>query len=708
MAWLVALSAQGQTLNLPARSANAPNGTQFNNIITSLSRDERERWIYAQVISGNVPGWLRTLKPVTVSAAGHTATYHVTPDYLAVGSDTNYFLCPMTPVLAQRLGDRLGGTLPTRKMANQIWANAPVKLTPHPFSPDTFDIMSLEVFAESNQTIRFQRDAQTNAYPLGALVSGDKKDVVISNEIANRPPPPRVVIYGWHYPNGTVIQGLSAVHEETYMDYSHGIRLIRMNLTVNGGPNTVTNVLTSPSFAVLLSDETTSLNNTIPLPRYTVAPLAPAVMTHPRSRTVTVGDTILLHTLAIGDAPLAYHWRMHGTNLPAATNASLVITNAQPSDAGPCTVVVGNATGSVTSRVAVVRVNPVPPPVLFADDFDTNTAANWNVFWGAANGIPDYTVDWAFDYGAIPCTFNGVTALIPPAPNSPDGSTRALRLTVNNNDATAAIAAVNLYPNGRQFAGDFALKFDLWINYPGHAGGTGTGVAGSTEHAIFGVNHLGTNANWAAPAAAASDGLWFAASGEGGDSRDYRAYVGNLTGTSIDLSATLAATNHTAAFFQNLFPPARFETTGAPGKNWIEAEVRYATNAITWLLDGAVVGQRTNTSVFTNGTVMIGLMDTFNSIASPARDSLVLFDNLRVEDLTPYPLRFESVAQLTNGWVQLLLRGVPGRSYALQTAAALPPVNWQTLVTITASNTPVAFVDTNAPASPARFYRLRQ
>jgi len=35
--WLVCPAA-GQTLNLPARSTNAPNGLDFTNIITTLSR----------------------------------------------------------------------------------------------------------------------------------------------------------------------------------------------------------------------------------------------------------------------------------------------------------------------------------------------------------------------------------------------------------------------------------------------------------------------------------------------------------------------------------------------------------------------------------------------------------------------------------------------------------------------------------------------
>src|SRR5206468_2818645 len=125
-------------------------------------------------------------------------------------------------------------------------------------------------------------------------------------------------------------------------------------------------------------------------------------------------------------------------------------------------------------------------------------------------------------------------------------------------------------------SGNFALKFDMWLHYPGGSGGAG--AAGSTQHAIFGINHLGTNANWAAPSASASDGLWFGVDGEGGESKDYRAYAGNLAGTETDLTATLTASNNSATIYQNLFPASRFETAGSPGKNWVEVEVRYTNN----------------------------------------------------------------------------------------------------------------------------------
>jgi hypothetical protein len=341
-------------------------------------------------------------------------------------------------------------------------------------------------------------------------------------------------------------------------------------------------------------------------------------------------------------------------------------------------------------------------PVLFADSFDSDTSANWNLFWGAANGIPDYTVDWEYDYGATPYTFTNATAVIPPAPNSPDGSTRGIRFTVNSNDTNAATAAVNIYPKFQSFSSNYALKFDLWINYPGPAGGS----VGSTEHAIFGINHLGTEVSWAAPSAASSDGTWFGVDGEGGDSKDFRAYVGNPGGTQIDLESTggsgLPASNNIAPIYQTLFPAARFETAGAPGKNWVEAEVRQTNNVIVWLLDGTVVAQRTNTSNFKTGNIMLGYMDPFSSIATAPQDAFVLFDNVRVEDLNDR-FKFLSADVLTNGSVQLMFSATPGQTYIVEASTNLS--YWTPIQTVTSTNGPLSVVDTTAPNFNRRFYR---
>jgi hypothetical protein len=652
--WLLFATAQAgpQTLNLPPRPAGAPTGTQFTNIITPMALTERENWIYAQVVSGNVPNFQRTLVPITVSATingtNHTATYYAAPDYLAIGTDADYFLEPTTPLLAQRLCNLLGCTLPTRKMVNQIWTNAAVKLNPYPFNPTNYDIMSVEVFALSNDAIGSQRDEFTNSFPLGALVSGDKKDVVISTMIYSNlhsGVPAPVVIYGWLYTSGVPIQPLYNGHADTYMDYSHGIRLVQNAITVDGSPKTITNVLTNPNLAALLSDEGASEGTTsagvILVPYYTIAPLAPAIITQPRSQTVVPGASPAYQVLVAGDPPLSYRWQFNGAFLAGATNASLLISNAQVANAGSYTVVVTNSAGSVTSRPAFLRVNTNVHPVLFADNFDTNTSTNWNLFWAAANNIPDYTAIWAFDYGATPYTFNGFTGLIPPAPNSPASSTSGMQFTANNGDTNAFIVGVNIYPKGQSFSNDFALKFDLWINYPGGVGGINS--TGSTEFAICGIDLLGTEVNWVPTSASSSDGIWFTTDGDGGAIEDYRGYLGNLSGTQIDLTALgtsgLTASNHTATIYQNLFPSSRFETAGAPGKNWIEVELRQTNNMILWLLDDTVVAQRTNTSVFTSGNVMIGYTDPFPSIACPTQYAFALFDNVRVENLSAATLQ---------------------------------------------------------------------
>src|SRR5687767_11337129 len=57
-------------------------------------------------------------------------------------------------------------------------------------------------------------------------------------------------------------------------------------------------------------------------------------------------------------------------------------------------------------------------PILFQDNFETDTSANWDVLNGSESGTPDFTVNWAFDYGTTTYTSNGVAFNIPAAPNS--------------------------------------------------------------------------------------------------------------------------------------------------------------------------------------------------------------------------------------------------------------------------------------------------
>jgi hypothetical protein len=270
-AWCFLLSANAQSLPLPPRPTNAPSGSEFAARVSSLELNDREREIFAQVMAGNIPNFLRKLCPVEVSNAADSrtnhATFYVTPDYLAIGSDENYLLMPISPNVGQRIADALSCSLPTRKMVNDIYAAAEVKLAPVPRTPGPA-MTTIPVFSNHNAIVRAQRTDQLNAHPPGALVAGHQKDVVISAGLTSAPG--KVAIYGWHKTDGVPIQPLYLKHAAFWVDYSQCTRLVQQNLTVDGATKTVAEVLADPVLADLLSDE-----GTIPNPRYPTNALPP-------------------------------------------------------------------------------------------------------------------------------------------------------------------------------------------------------------------------------------------------------------------------------------------------------------------------------------------------------------------------------------------------------------------------------------------------
>jgi Secretion system C-terminal sorting domain len=272
-------SLPAQVLSIPPRPANALKESVFVSMITPLSLQDRENAIYTQVVTGNIPDFMRALSPVTVNATingtNHTATYYVTPEYLAIGADEDYFLMPMTPTLAQRIANKLQCNLPTKKMVDDIYAAAAVKLRPQPIPPSDA-MITVPVFKQHNDSVWQLRKEQLSDHPLGALVGGHKKDVVVTNKLNNPTPTGKVAIYGWHQLNGLPIQSLYTGHGDTYADYSHGIRLVQLTMKVDGVNKTITEVLNDPNLAGLLSDEGLIPIARYPTPADSSAPVPPA------------------------------------------------------------------------------------------------------------------------------------------------------------------------------------------------------------------------------------------------------------------------------------------------------------------------------------------------------------------------------------------------------------------------------------------------
>ncbi len=249
-------SVLAQSLALPPRDSSALDGAAFVQRVSALDPAARDAAVEMEVLKGNVPDCLRKFRAVNVTnvtdGVTNVGTFFVLPDYLAIGEDTNYFLAPISPGAAQRIADKLDCILPTRKMVDAIYAAAEVKLMPCPIPPSAA-MTSVPVFALHNETIWAQRMALTNTFPLGALVAGHKKDVVISARLAEATN--KVAIYGWHRTNGVPIQPLYLGHVWWWVDYSQCIRLVSRTMLVNGERKSVTEVLMDPKLCGLISDE---------------------------------------------------------------------------------------------------------------------------------------------------------------------------------------------------------------------------------------------------------------------------------------------------------------------------------------------------------------------------------------------------------------------------------------------------------------------
>jgi hypothetical protein len=231
---------------IPPRLPNAMTGSAFIASVERLSREEREAAILRELMAGNIPDFLRRFRTVRAGAA----EYEVMPDYLSIGSDADFVRIPMTPYTAQAFCDAFDFVLPTRKMVNDIWAAATTHLDPRPLTQER---EAPQTFLQHHRIIEGQLDSIAGFARASAFVAGNKKDVVVTNQLMGKTN--KVAIYGWHYPNGQPIQQVYTGHVDWYVDYSHGIRPVRRLIRINGTLLPFATALADSTLAALLSDE---------------------------------------------------------------------------------------------------------------------------------------------------------------------------------------------------------------------------------------------------------------------------------------------------------------------------------------------------------------------------------------------------------------------------------------------------------------------
>jgi hypothetical protein len=221
-----------------------------------VTRSQFEDRVFHHIALGNVPDFMRPENwprmTVSTTAGGRRieATIRVCPDYLAIGSNTNFVRVPLSPIMAQRIADEFGFVLPTRPIVDLIETESrrqggyvQFQAAPDIASrlgikwdrnkPDGRWMMSAQ-FAETHNVLIEERVASLPER--NVIISGIKKDVIYDSrtnspiyqtqkdgtrvKIADR----GVAIYL----RGT--QPAAVPHEETYYDYSHGIRFVHSDV----------------------------------------------------------------------------------------------------------------------------------------------------------------------------------------------------------------------------------------------------------------------------------------------------------------------------------------------------------------------------------------------------------------------------------------------------------------------------------------------
>jgi len=88
----------------------------------------------------------------------------------------------------------------------------------------------------------------------------------------------------------------------------------------------------------------------------------PIINVQPTNQTVYAGATVSFAVLATHRESLSYQWRRNSINVSGATGSVMTLQNVAASVAGDYTVLVSNSSCTVTSQVARLVVNALPPP----------------------------------------------------------------------------------------------------------------------------------------------------------------------------------------------------------------------------------------------------------------------------------------------------------------------------------------------------------
>jgi len=148
-----------------------------------------------------------------------------------------------------------------------------------------------------------------------------------------------------------------------------------------------------------------------------ISQYAPGISTQPQSTEAYPGMTVQFSAGGIsGTAPLSYQWEFNSTNLPGATNVSLIISNVtEAANGGSYQLVISNAVGVAVSSNATLTVVPFPPQNLLGRWFAGAASAADVAGYSPAGTHDAYLIDNGGSYyftNDVPLNETGVSVYL--------------------------------------------------------------------------------------------------------------------------------------------------------------------------------------------------------------------------------------------------------------------------------------------------------
>lgn len=187
---------------------------------------------------------------------------------------------------------------------------------------------------------------------------------------------------------------------------------------------------------------------------------APLILRQPENASVAAGADATFSATVEGTPPLSYQWRFGGNNIPGANQPLLVISNAQPANAGNYSLVVSNQAGSVTTRTVSLAV-VLPPKIVSLSSSQEVPAGGAVTFSVTATGTTPLRFQWRLNGVNIPAATSADFRLA----NVDAASAGTYSVAVSNSAGTAVSSDILLTVRGGSApAGPPSLaREDFWI-----------------------------------------------------------------------------------------------------------------------------------------------------------------------------------------------------------------------------------------------------